>query len=98
MRLSFFLLLAVAWASADQGSIRWIKNLKQASEAAQEANRPMMIDFWAGWCAPCKVVDADVYTNPALTDAVGRRTVAVRINFDMQPEVSRQYNVRTIPH
>jgi thioredoxin-related protein len=95
--LAVLLLTGGAVRAADPGSIRWIKNLKQASEVAQEANRPMLIDFWADWCAPCKVMDAKVYTNSALAEAVGRTIVPVRINLDMQPEVARRYNVQTIP-
>jgi thioredoxin-like negative regulator of GroEL len=98
MRLLLLLLLTTAGGGAFDGSIRWTRNLKQASELAQAANRPMLIDFWADWCAPCKVMDAEVYTNPALSEAFGQRVVAVRINFDMQPEIARKYNVQTIPH
>jgi hypothetical protein len=43
-------------------------------------------------------MDKSVYTDTALADSVGRRIVAVRINFDMQPEIARKYNVQTIPH
>ena len=57
----------------------------------------MMIDFWADWCQPCKMMDAEVYVDPALRNAVNRKIVAVRINFDIQKDLTRAYNVQAIP-
>jgi thioredoxin-like negative regulator of GroEL len=97
MRTLGLLLAASAMLGADTGQIHWFKNLKQGIDAARESNRPMLIDFWADWCAPCKEMDANVYTNPAVAEAVGKRLVAVRIHLDMQPEVARKYAVEKIP-
>ncbi len=100
MRLALLLLVSATalWGNAVETSqIRWFKNIKQGLAEAKALNKPILIDFWADWCSPCKEMDANVYTNPTVAEAINRRLVAVRIHLDMQPEVARQYNVGAIP-
>lgn len=91
------LLFGATAGRAEDGAIQWYKDLGQASEAARKKNQPMMIDFWADWCAPCKIMDAEVYSHPALRAAARQKIVAVRIHFDLQPELARKYNVEALP-
>jgi thiol-disulfide isomerase/thioredoxin len=98
LRLPLFLLLVTTAAVDAEPGIRWFKNLSQASAAAQETGRPMMIDFWADWCEPCKVMDATVYSDATLAKAVDQKIIAVRIHFDMQREIARKYNTTAIPY
>lgn len=95
MKLALLLLFALNAGETQQ--IRWFKNIKQGLAEAKAMNKPVLIDFWADWCAPCKDMDANVYSNPAVADAINKRLVAVRIHLDMQPDVARQYSVGAIP-
>jgi thioredoxin-related protein len=93
------LLLAIAVTSkADSAGISWFKDLEKASEVAGKTNRPMMIEFWADWCAACKVMDKDIYTDPKLIAAVKGKLVSVRIHFDLQKDLVRRYNVPALPY
>ena len=99
--IAFALLLALFTGSIGQAGeteIRWFKDLAEASAVAQKSNQPMMIDFWADWCGPCKVMDAEVYNVPGLVSSFGEKMVGVRIHFDLQPEMVRKYNVPALPY
>jgi thioredoxin-like negative regulator of GroEL len=93
------LLAGAATASkAESVGISWYKDLERASEVAKKTNQPMMIEFWADWCAPCKLMEAKTYTDPKLVTAVTDRVIPVRIHFDLHQDLARKYNVAALPY
>ena len=50
---ALFLLPQTSWGETS-GNIHWYTKLAEAEKAAQESGKPMMVDLWAQWCAPCK--------------------------------------------
>ena len=64
------------------------------NETVLKANGPVLVDYWAEWCGPCKMI-APVLDEIA-KDYDGKLTV-VKLNIDQNPKTPQQYGVRGIP-
>ncbi|MFQ5798400.1 MAG: thioredoxin [Bacteroidota bacterium] len=59
-----------------------------------QSNLPVLIDFWADWCAPCKMVAPIV--EELAKDYEGKLKVG-KLDVDANPKVSMKYGIRSIP-
>ena len=64
-------------------------------EIIQGAKVPVLVDFWAAWCGPCRIAAPEV-TKTAV-DMAGR-AVVVKVDTERYPELAARFNVRGIPN
>jgi len=75
------------------------ENVKEVSDANFEndvlkSDRPVLVDFWAAWCAPCRMLAPTV---EAVADKYAATARVVKLNVDDSPETTAQYGISSIP-
>jgi len=75
------------------------KHVKDLNEAGFEdlvlqSDKPVLADFWAPWCGPCRAMSPAV---EAVAEKLANDATVVKVNVDDNPSVSSKYNIRGIP-
>jgi thioredoxin len=58
------------------------------------ADTPVLVDFWAPWCAPCKKMEPTI---EAIAGRYAGRLVVARVNVDAEPRAAGRHDVLTLP-
>lgn len=85
--------------------VHWVP-LEEVGAMAASTNRIILIDFTADWCAPCHLLDAEVFGDPSMAKEINARFVPVRItdrqreegrNAESVEALERRYGVNAFP-
>ena len=75
------------------------ENVRETSDGTFESDvlksdRPVLVDFWAAWCAPCRMLAPTV---EAVAEKYADTARVVKLNVDDNPSVSQRFGIKGIP-
>ena len=75
------------------------EHVKETSDSSFEndvlkADQPVLVDFWAAWCAPCRMLAPTV---EAVAEKYSGNARVMKLNVDDNPSVSQRYGIKGIP-
>lgn len=78
-------------------AIRWRTNVDAAKIEAVQSNKLVLLHFWSTSCGPCKKLETNVFTQPQLGEFIEKYYVPVKVNVDLSPAATNQYQVTRWP-
>jgi len=71
-----------------------IRSAADFEELVRDAPTPVVVDFWAAWCGPCRMVGPEV---EKLAENRAGRVVVAKVDTEALPEVASRFGIRSIP-
>lgn len=88
------------YATTPAAELNWVHEESAALTQAKAENRPLFIDFWARWCVPCKQLEAEVLSRPAVREQLERFVLFkadVSDDTERDRQLKRKYGAGQLP-
>lgn len=93
--LGFLLCVMVLLPGCDSAPSKAVTLTKDNFEQmVLQSKQPVLVDFWAEWCAPCKALDPTI---KAVAKEVEGTAVVGKVNIDDYPDIAEKYSIQVIP-
>jgi thiol:disulfide interchange protein len=89
----------VSRAEAPKSEVKWRMDYQAALDEAKQTGKPVLIDFTASWCPPCRVMKHEVWPNREVAKAANDGYVPLLVDVDepKNAQVAERYGIQTIP-
>ena len=69
-------------------------NDEKFNDDVLKSSKPVLVDFWAEWCGPCKAIAPSL---DEISEEMVNKLRVIKLNIDENPNISQEYNIRSIP-
>jgi thiol:disulfide interchange protein len=87
--------------SSESTNVAWLdsERLMPVLEMAQQGKKPVFVEFYASWCAPCKVMEEDIFTQAEVSRYLNTHFLNFHTNFDAESgkTIAAIYEVTQLP-
>ncbi|WP_290766483.1 DUF255 domain-containing protein [Fibrobacter sp. UBA4297] len=75
--------------------VRWM-DYTEALKKAKDSNKLIFVDLYADWCVPCRIMDANTYSDPTVASLLNTRFYPVKLDVDSQDTITCDGKRKTV--
>lgn len=95
--IAMLLAMILSIHAAEAAPVAWQQNVHNATRAAVEQNKPLLIMVGARWCGYCQKMEQQTFRDPKIQRTIADHFIPVLIDADEQPEIAQQLKATALP-